>query len=372
MNARGHAIGACRAMPFVRTARAVLLLMLSAPGQTAFAGLPSLLPSLPEHYLEDRLLTLTNDARSAAGLTPLSRSAVLAQAARQHAEEMLRLGYFGHVSPTPGRRTLEDRVRLVGGTHAAAGENLANVSIRDLDVASRIIDGWFASPGHRANLLEPAWTHVGFGLSEDRNGHAYVVQVFASDPNPLVFANASWTAERTMAVRFEVAVTMTGLVRIATNEFSGTPVAAQAGSMQVLVIDSISAEAPTHIRLGWSPGSSAGFIGQESGWFDPATGRWTEDWTNDQAHASVLRYAWTDPVQSLSLHLAFERDTRDIMLAVDGAQVTAEATGTHLIARLPGREGVHAVMIGTTEHDGRVRVLHRFGVIVRGREVTLR
>jgi uncharacterized protein YkwD len=63
---------------------------------------------------------------------------------------MARLAYFSHVSPTAGRREVADRVALVGGVQVAVGENLAGVSLRELGVADRIIDGWMASPGHRA------------------------------------------------------------------------------------------------------------------------------------------------------------------------------------------------------------------------------
>ena len=352
--------------------RIALTLALVAITNLALAQLPSLLPPLPEHRLESRLLTLTNEARAAERLAPLAPSAVLAQAARHHAEEMARLGYFSHVSPTPGRGSPEQRVRLVGGTHAMLGENLADVSARDLDVADRIVDGWLASPGHRATLLHTAWTHVGFGLAEDAGGRAYVAQVFAADSNPIRTLSAARSPERTLALRFEVAVTSTGLILMATNEAGAAPVPAAAGSTHTLIVEGVSADAPTHVRLGWAPTDASAFIGQQSGWFDPSTGRWAEDWSSPDPHAEVLGYAATEPVQSVTLRLTFERDPRELVLLVDGAELAATASGASLEASLPGRDGVRDVIVGVPEPDGRVRVVHAFDVDVRGGGVLLR
>jgi len=349
-----------------------LALALVAITNLAFAQLPSQLPPLPEHRLESRLLTLTNEARAAEGLAPLAPSAILAQAARHHAEEMARLGYFSHVSPTPGRGSPEERVRLMGGTHAMLGENLADVSARDLDAANRIVDGWMASPGHRTNLLHTAWTHVGFGLAEHTNGRAYVAQVFTADPNPIRTLSASRSPERTLTLRFDVAVTATGLILMTTNEAGATPVPATTGSTHTLIIEGVPADAPTHVRLGWAATDASSFIGQQSGWFDFSTGRWAEDWSSPDRHAEVLDYAATEPVQGVTLHLTFERDPHELVLLVDGAQLATMASGTSIEASLPGRDGVRDVIIGVPEPDGRVRVVHAFEVDVRGDGVLLR
>ena len=66
-------------------ARVALTLALVTTSSLALAQLAPQLPHLPEHHLESRLLTLTNEARAGAGVAPLAHSAVLAQAARHHA-----------------------------------------------------------------------------------------------------------------------------------------------------------------------------------------------------------------------------------------------------------------------------------------------
>ena len=367
-----HALAAAGGRSARAWPRLAAALALLATVGSALAQLPAQLPPLPEHHLESRLLALTNEARAGAGAAPVAHSAVLAQAARHHAEEMVRLGYFGHVSPTPGRGAPEQRVRLVGGTHAMLGENLAEVSARSLDVGDRIVGGWLASPGHRATLLQPAWTHVGFGLAEDANGRAYVAQVFAADPNPIRALAVERSPDRTLALRFEVSVATTGMVVMATSEAGVTPLAAVAGSTHTFVLDGVSADAATHVRLGWTPTEASGFIAQQSGWFDPASGRWTEDWSSSERHAEVVDYRATAPVQGVTLRLTFERDPSDLVLLVDGSQPPTSPGGTSLEARLPGRDGVREVIVGVAEPDGRVRVVHAFEVEVRGDGVRLR
>jgi len=367
-----HSVLVRSLMPSRLALALALALALLATANLALAQPAPQLPPLPEHHLESRLMTLTNGERTAEGLAPLAPSAVLAQAARHHAEEMARLGYFSHVSPTPGRGRPEDRVRLVGGTHAMLGENLAEVSARDLTVADRIVGGWMASPGHRTTLLHASWTHVGFGVAEDAGGRAYVAQVFAADPNPMTAASATRSTERTLALRFEVAVATTGQVAMVTSAAGAAPVTATAGSTLTLVVDGISADERTHVRLGWMPTEANAFIGQQSGWFDPATGHWIEDWSSAERHAEVLRYASTDPVQGVTLRLTFGRDPSELILLVDGAELATTTGGTSLEARLSGREGVREVIVGAPEPDGLVLVLHAFEVEIRADGVRLR
>ena len=73
----------------------------------------------------DAVTCLVNAERSKRGLRPVSRDADLGQAARKHARDMVRRGYFSHVSP--GGSTLGDRLRSAGygrGQGWRAGEAL--------------------------------------------------------------------------------------------------------------------------------------------------------------------------------------------------------------------------------------------------------
>lgn len=350
---------------------AVLVAVLVFTG-SGLAQLPAQLPPLPEHHLEAPLLTRTNAAREEAGAAPVAHSPALAQAARHHAEEMARLGYLSHVSPTPGRGRPEERVRLVGGTVAVLGENLAEVSARGTDVAERVVTGWLASPGHRSNLLRDDWTHVGFGVAESASGRAYVAQVFAADTHPLRAVSVSRSPERTLALRFEVFVSTAGSIAMSTSDAGVTPLPAAAQTTHTLVVDGLPADAATHVRLGWSPDGSNSFIAQQSGWFDPTSGSWSEDWSDPARHAEVSAYSVAGPVQAVTLQLAFEREPSGVILLVDGAQLAPGGGGASLEVRLPGSEGVRDIVVGLPEADGRVRVVHAFEVEVREGAVRVR
>jgi uncharacterized protein YkwD len=102
-------------------------------------------------------LQITNQYRAMFGHRPLAIVRVVCEAAQGHAEEMTRLGYFAHMSPTPGRRTPYDRMQLVGYT-AGVSENIALC-----DSAATAHHAWCHSSGHHRNLLDPGHHEVGIG-----------------------------------------------------------------------------------------------------------------------------------------------------------------------------------------------------------------
>ncbi len=103
---------------------------------------------------EARMLELLNQARKSAGLAALQPDDELTHIARAHSEDMAEHHFFGHVSPTTG--STDDRYRRSGVVVAAFGENVA-----EADSAETAYDGLMESPGHRANMLGPLFTHVG-------------------------------------------------------------------------------------------------------------------------------------------------------------------------------------------------------------------
>lgn len=110
-----------------------------------------------------------NAARADAGLAPLALDATLSRMAQGHACDMADRGYFDHTAPDGSG--LFDRARragLSGFCHLA--ENIARGQ-RDIPTVMAI---WLRSAGHRANLLDPALTHVGLG----RASGPHWVQVF--------------------------------------------------------------------------------------------------------------------------------------------------------------------------------------------------
>jgi uncharacterized protein YkwD len=338
----------------------------------AYSPLPARLPERPEHYLEARLIEVTNAERVRAGLPVLRQSRSLADAARHHVEEMIRLGYFGHVSPTIGRRTVGERVAALGAAVVAVGENLAAVRAGGLDLPERIMTGWMQSPGHRDNLLNPRWTHVGFGLEEGPDGRLVVAQVFAADPNPLVFANASLSGHWTLRVRIEIESDAAGWVRVGHVGTPGAPVAVVPGSSVMFVVEQVDASAPTHLRLAWAQDRDSGFIGQESGWYEPATGRWTQDWRSESAVARVVRYASSQATREVVVQMAFERPADDLAIVFDGARVFGEVIGTNVRLVLPGNDGTRTLQIAAPVAEGQFVTVHAMLINVVNGQVTLR
>lgn len=107
-----------------------------------------------------------NEVRAAHGLPPVRGHRRLARAARAHSRDMVRQGYFGHVSPsglTPSARVRRAgypagrRVWRVGETIAwGEGEYAAPAAV---------VRTWLESPPHRAILLSRSFGEVGLGLA---------------------------------------------------------------------------------------------------------------------------------------------------------------------------------------------------------------
>lgn len=127
----------------------------------------------PDAEAEARMLDLVNGERVKAGLRPLAPDEGLRAVARRHSQEMFRLGYFAHISPTEG--TPIERLQRAGISFAAAGENLAFAPT--VDVAH---SGLMASPGHRRNILTPEFTRLGVGVMRGGAQSRMFTQSFAS------------------------------------------------------------------------------------------------------------------------------------------------------------------------------------------------
>jgi uncharacterized protein YkwD len=122
---------------------------------------------------ERKIVRCANRERAERGIKKLKVGKALGKAARLHAKNMLRLGFFDHVDPRG--RSPQDRVNIFQRGSWAVGENIA---AGYPDVKSTC-EGWMDSPGHRANILNPAYTHIGGGYAEGRKNYGrYYVQVF--------------------------------------------------------------------------------------------------------------------------------------------------------------------------------------------------
>jgi uncharacterized protein YkwD len=115
---------------------------------------------------------LTNRARARAGLPPLAVDPRLTAAARAHSADMVARAFYAHTAPDGSRPG--DRAAAAGSTLRAIGENIACGQRSPADV----VEGWMNSPGHRANILKPDFTHIGIGFAGGGRAGTYWTQMF--------------------------------------------------------------------------------------------------------------------------------------------------------------------------------------------------
>lgn len=123
---------------------------------------------------ESAMLQLINQERTRAGHKPLQVDSRLVQTARAKAKDMINNNYFGHVSPTLGNPYQQMKAAGITGYTTLGGENLAgNQSVQAAH--QRLMN----SPGHRANILDSRYTHVGIGVVAGGPYGLMIVQHFA-------------------------------------------------------------------------------------------------------------------------------------------------------------------------------------------------
>ncbi|MCA1217571.1 CAP domain-containing protein [Streptomyces sp. 8L] len=116
----------------------------------------------------------TDAERAAAGLGPLAPDPLLARAAQDHSADMAARDFYSHTDPD-GREPW-DRARAAGARHRGVGENIA-CGQRS---AAEVVEGWMNSPGHRANILRPSFTHLGVGYATGSRAGTYWTQLFGT------------------------------------------------------------------------------------------------------------------------------------------------------------------------------------------------
>ncbi len=112
-------------------------------------------------------LCLINRERAVHGERPLRWNNRLLGAAQAHTESMAFGDYFAHTGPR-GQTPL-GRIRHAGYVSSSrfgyeVGENIAWAT-RWLATPKAIVAAWMASPGHRANILDPRYRETGIGVS---------------------------------------------------------------------------------------------------------------------------------------------------------------------------------------------------------------
>lgn len=124
---------------------------------------------------EQGIRECANHNRRVRGIAPLAAGIPLNRARRLHAANMARRGFFDHTDPE-GRGPAE-RVGIFdrGDRFSFIGENIS----AGYDSVAAACRGWMRSSGHRRNILDADYTHIGGGFARGGPYGRYYVQVFA-------------------------------------------------------------------------------------------------------------------------------------------------------------------------------------------------
>lgn len=135
------------------------------PGQTV--QIPTLDSTVTSY--EQEVIRLVNEIRTENGLKALTYDWELARVARYKSQDMKDNKYFSHTSPVYG--TPFQMIKNFGISYKSAGENIA----KGYATPQAVVNGWMNSSGHRANILNAGYTHIGVGYVSGGN---YWTQMF--------------------------------------------------------------------------------------------------------------------------------------------------------------------------------------------------
>lgn len=109
------------------------------------------------------------NVRTQGNLSNLAYNAQLGQAAQAHADDMVKRGYFNHLSPEGA--DVKARVSALGLPACGLGENIAQGQI----TSAETFEGWMGSGPHRRNIMNPRMASYGLGQS----GETWVLVLYA-------------------------------------------------------------------------------------------------------------------------------------------------------------------------------------------------
>ncbi|MRH41370.1 hypothetical protein GH741_01625 [Aquibacillus halophilus] len=126
-------------------------------------------PAYQVSQFELKVVELTNQERAKQGLSKLLMDTNLGKVAWKKSLDMMENNYFSHTSPTYGSPF--DMMKSFGITYSNAGENIAYGQT----TPESVVNGWMNSEGHRKNILNSSFTHIGVGYVNEGN---YWTQLF--------------------------------------------------------------------------------------------------------------------------------------------------------------------------------------------------
>ncbi|MFU7517304.1 CAP domain-containing protein [Clostridium sp. HCS.1] len=127
--------------------------------------------------IEQAIFQRVNQERSAAGLPALSYNTTMEHYARIKSKDMGDNGYFSHEDKQGNLITVQ--MKADGVSYKAWGENIAYIQGTNSNsaLATKFMDNWMNSSGHRANILSTNFSSIGIGVYKIGNTY-YATQEF--------------------------------------------------------------------------------------------------------------------------------------------------------------------------------------------------
>ena len=159
------------------SASVALLAVLSGllPGAivpAAIAQRPAVIVAQADVTIAQELLRLVNVERRRVNAPPLVLNDKLTAAAQRHAQDMATSRRMSHTGSDGS--TMRSRIDATQYNWSTIGENVA----MGQPTAAAVMAAWMSSPGHRQNILNPAFTELGVGYATGAN-RPYWAHVFA-------------------------------------------------------------------------------------------------------------------------------------------------------------------------------------------------
>jgi uncharacterized YkwD family protein len=124
---------------------------------------------------EQQMVNLVNQARAQNNVPALKVDMQVTNVARIKAQDMIDNKYFSHYSPKYGSPF--DMMKAFAINYVQAGENIAGNG--NVQAAENAL---MNSPGHRKNILNPEYTHIGIGIKVGGPYGNMISQMFVSKP----------------------------------------------------------------------------------------------------------------------------------------------------------------------------------------------
>jgi uncharacterized protein YkwD len=161
----------------------------AGPSTSAVASAPAGAPTAAQNgTAAAQVLALINQARSGAGLAPLTVASGLQASSSAHNLKMA--GGCGLSHQCPGEPAIGDRETAAGVHWTAAGENIGEggpvagtdsaIAQMAVGLTQSMLDEQPPNDGHRMNILSTSFTHIGIAVYRDGSGTVWLTQDFSN------------------------------------------------------------------------------------------------------------------------------------------------------------------------------------------------